>query len=119
MGHAEFLSSGAHELPVLVFDKRKGSAGDQPRQRMADRETRDDHEQRCDQHCHDDRDTGRWSIVAPPKNPERRAAARWPRLRSEEHTSEIQSLMRISYAVFCLKKKQTATHQDNRITTNI
>src|SRR3546814_3315833 len=30
-------------------------------------------------------------------------------LRSEEHTSELQSLMRISYAVFCLKKKNT-TH---------
>src|SRR3546814_19542879 len=29
------------------------------------------------------------------------------RLRSEEHTSELQSLMRISYAVFCLKKKTT------------
>src|SRR3546814_10835503 len=28
-----------------------------------------------------------------------------PALRSEEHTSELQSLMRISYAVFCLKKK--------------
>src|SRR3546814_9681999 len=32
-----------------------------------------------------------------------------PRNRSEEHTSELQSLMRISYAVFCLKKKNT-TH---------
>src|SRR3546814_3442573 len=31
-------------------------------------------------------------------------------VRSEEHTSELQSLMRISYAVFCLKKKKT-THQ--------
>src|SRR3546814_4673426 len=30
--------------------------------------------------------------------------------RSEEHTSELQSLMRISYAVFCLKKKKTTTH---------
>src|SRR3546814_2775719 len=30
--------------------------------------------------------------------------------RSEEHTSELQSLMRISYAVFCLKKKQKKTH---------
>src|SRR3546814_7991735 len=30
--------------------------------------------------------------------------------RSEEHTSELQSLMRISYAVFCLKKKQTLQH---------
>src|SRR3546814_6837513 len=29
--------------------------------------------------------------------------------RSEEHTSELQSLMRISYAVFCLKKKKTNT----------
>src|SRR3546814_2084320 len=30
-------------------------------------------------------------------------------IRSEEHTSELQSLMRISYAVFCLKKKKKAT----------
>src|SRR3546814_7727190 len=34
--------------------------------------------------------------------------------RSEEHTSELQSLMRISYAVFCLKKKkQTKTHNQH------
>src|SRR3546814_6366438 len=32
-------------------------------------------------------------------------------LRSEEHTSELQSLMRISYAVFCLKKKNYRTRQ--------
>src|SRR3546814_8698262 len=31
----------------------------------------------------------------------------WRVARSEEHTSELQSLMRISYAVFCLKKKKT------------
>src|SRR3546814_1068375 len=31
-------------------------------------------------------------------------------LRSEEHTSELQSLMRISYAVFCLKKKTSHNH---------
>src|SRR3546814_3645691 len=31
--------------------------------------------------------------------------------RSEEHTSELQSLMRISYAVFCLKKKNTTQNQ--------
>src|SRR3546814_8940845 len=53
----------------------------------------------------------------------RQRRARWPRMsdllrvedlevsfrvtRSEEHTSELQSLMRISYAVFCLKKKTT------------
>src|SRR3546814_4894383 len=32
-------------------------------------------------------------------------------IRSEEHTSELQSLMRISYAVFCLTKKTTHTHK--------
>src|SRR3546814_1730963 len=32
--------------------------------------------------------------------------------RSEEHTSELQSLMRISYAVFCLKKKNSTTIQN-------
>src|SRR3546814_2774896 len=31
--------------------------------------------------------------------------------RSEEHTSELQSLMRISYAVFCLKKKKNTTYR--------
>src|SRR3546814_2949602 len=36
--------------------------------------------------------------------------------RSEEHTSELQSLMRISYAVFCLKKQQT--HKPPKETTN-
>src|SRR3546814_5026360 len=40
--------------------------------------------------------------------------SRYPRTRSEEHTSELQSLMRISYAVFCLKKKTTIT--DNNYT---
>src|SRR3546814_10516385 len=34
---------------------------------------------------------------------------RFVRQRSEEHTSELQSLMRISYAVFCLKKKKKKT----------
>src|SRR3546814_7839866 len=34
--------------------------------------------------------------------------------RSEEHTSELQSLMRISYDVFCLKKKNTNTAKDNK-----
>src|SRR3546814_1163320 len=37
----------------------------------------------------------------------RHVAARNRPARSEEHTSELQSLMRISYAVFCLKKKTT------------
>src|SRR3546814_2905905 len=38
--------------------------------------------------------------------------------RSEEHTSELQSLMRISYAVFCLKKKKTSTTQSKNTTDN-
>src|SRR3546814_3924444 len=36
--------------------------------------------------------------------------------RSEEHTSELQSLMRISYAVFCLKKKKKLNTMTNRYT---
>src|SRR3546814_8687527 len=48
--------------------------------------------------------------MAKPRHPERASMIQWyggvfdPR--SEEHTSELQSLMRISYAVFCLKKKK-------------
>src|SRR3546814_10024721 len=42
----------------------------------------------------------------------------WPameaRFRSEEHTSELQSLMRISYAVFCLKKQKKRTRTNTR-----
>src|SRR3546814_1244078 len=38
----------------------------------------------------------------------------YDRGRSEEHTSELQSLMRISYAVFCLKKKTYNKEQKNR-----
>src|SRR3546814_1825585 len=45
---------------------------------------------------------------ADPGGQPRRCAFEFPthRARSEEHTSELQSLMRISYAVFCLKKKK-------------
>src|SRR3546814_6287860 len=51
------------------------------------------------------------------------ARVRPARRRSEEHTSELQSLMRISYAVFCLKKKKkeqdrTCKHQDETLTCN-
>src|SRR3546814_7203033 len=43
-------------------------------------------------------------------------AAALATVRSEEHTSELQSLMRISYAVFCLKKKKNILlHFDNSI----
>src|SRR3546814_5996084 len=39
--------------------------------------------------------------------------------RSEEHTSELQSLMRTSYAVFCLKKKNTPIQKRNAKTANV
>src|SRR3546814_5574850 len=38
--------------------------------------------------------------------------------RSEEHTSELQSLMRISYAVFCLKKKKEQTNETTNDSSN-
>src|SRR3546814_7915546 len=41
-----------------------------------------------------------------------------PHERSEEHTSELQSLMRISYAVFCLKKKKNNTKTTNTTRRN-
>src|SRR3546814_1670448 len=75
-------------------------------------------------------------IMTTPSKPtavavQRRARTVSPRKRSEEHTSELQSLMRISYAVFCLKKKTTniplkdcnthnnTQYQDNRKVRNI
>src|SRR3546814_2704743 len=53
--------------------------------------------------------------AAEPAAAPRRGHAHALDLRSEEHTSELQSLMRISYAVFCLKKKK----QTKRYTTNL
>src|SRR3546814_2569538 len=47
------------------------------------------------------------AIGAPGSSVERRQRVLGALGRSEEHTSELQSLMRISYAVFCLKKKKT------------
>src|SRR3546814_10571962 len=41
---------------------------------------------------------------------------KYPVGRSEEHTSELQSLMRISYAVFCLKKKRRSTSNKFNVT---
>src|SRR3546814_3924887 len=49
-------------------------------------------------------ETGLRGVVAPTARKERASG------RSEEHTSELQSLMRISYAVFCLKTKKTYIH---------
>src|SRR3546814_1593691 len=75
--------------------------------------------------------SGRTSLPATTSTKSRQTTAlRRKLLRSEEHTSELQSLMRISYAVFCLKKKNntmsrthTSTQRDTQhhgnITTSI
>src|SRR3546814_2489241 len=49
----------------------------------------------------------RWMLRQRLKRQRRRQMPRGIVCRSEEHTSELQSLMRISYAVFCLKKNNT------------
>src|SRR3546814_7163593 len=61
--------------------------------------------------------TGRQGLV----NRGQHGLARWrrPAVRSEEHTSELQSLMRSSYAVFCFKKKKTKqTNLTNKSSKN-
>src|SRR3546814_6534500 len=63
--------------------------------------------------------SSQWVVAARPSRRPARASSQLPAStpRSEEHTSELQSLMRISYAVFCLKKKKqehpTNTHQQH------
>src|SRR3546814_5835578 len=69
------------------------------------------------------RPSGKWMVFPPPegsRGPSRHTADGGVRgdaalaehdLRSEEHTSELQPLIRISYAGFCLKKKKTQTQR--------
>src|SRR3546814_7011108 len=66
------------------------------------------------------RESTDWPRTAPTQRCRDRPGATAPaRDRSEEHTSELQSLMRISYAVFCLKKKKHTTHKSQSTTTII
>src|SRR3546814_3307976 len=57
--------------------------------------------------------SSRLSQTCAPTRSEKRGASVSGVGRSEEHTSELQSLMRISYAVFCLKKKNHTNHRSN------
>src|SRR3546814_2112434 len=57
----------------------------------------------------------RWSATISPRCSHCGRSTPCSRGRSEEHTSELQSLMRISYAVFCLKKKKN--NNNERITS--
>src|SRR3546814_3333869 len=76
-------------------------------------DARASHAAQCNRRlCRDDRPADAWPGRARLSRPGAGYIGGCAPARSEEHTSELQSLMRISYAVFCLKKK-------NIITTNI
>src|SRR3546814_10850887 len=66
----------------------------------------DDHRQRLDHEQPADEDEDEFVLRGHRDRRKRAAKREAARVRSEEHTSELQSLMRISYAVFCLKKKK-------------
>src|SRR3546814_5629076 len=83
--------------PPMVHDCRAGDAP-QPAERAADHPG--------NAGTLSGRDTGQSTGAASHAFRWRAAGGRRHRLRSEEHTSELQSLMRISYAVLCLKKKK-------------
>src|SRR3546814_4112201 len=55
----------------------------------------------------------RWTTYSEVANSTEPPKAKITPLRSEEHTSELQSLMRLSYAVFCLKKTINITHNSS------
>src|SRR3546814_1290938 len=91
-------------FPYTTLFRSYGSADGRPR-----------HEKRGPLHGSRGPDRAVYAVVPPfAQNAAFRArphGKHGPHHRSEEHTSELQSLMRISYAVFCLKKK-TQTHKN-------
>src|SRR3546814_1479015 len=62
----------------------------------------------------DRRDTARQGLARKSGKRGLHGLSGFERTRTEEHTSELQSLMRISYAVFCLKKKKLQTKRHDR-----
>src|SRR3546814_1233464 len=96
---------------TTLFRSDDGTAGhERPAARRPCR--RRDSEQRIHRNDDDGPDGQRRSAAAGTRRPcaagAEPAGGRGRTRRSEEHTSELQSLMRISYAVFCLKKKNPA-----------
>src|SRR3546814_1643933 len=72
---------------------------------------------RCDGELHDTLRSDHWRLQwHRPGNGRSTRPPRSSASRSEEHTSELQSLMRISYAVFCLKKKKSIKNIYNQRT---
>src|SRR3546814_7479972 len=67
----------------------------------------------------------RWFTIEPERGRQddpvwrSKCSAAWSRIRSEEHTSELQSLMRNSYAVFCLKKKNKSIPIINQVSIKL
>src|SRR3546814_2962957 len=97
---AEIDAAFEHRGPGLVFDREF----DRP------------HRRRDAAHQHPPRGVAldqRDAAIDPP-----RATGGHDDRRSEEHTSELQSLMRISYAVFCLKKKNKTTPDTSAVDTH-
>src|SRR3546814_3177781 len=93
-----------------------GSTG-LPLVRRASTEGEDCHAQAPDpRHTPDGRRTGHCRFRDRGNRLRRLGGAAGRTRRSEEHTSELQSLMRISYAVFCLKKKKKTTNKYNKAT---
>src|SRR3546814_7813789 len=102
---------GAAQGPQLGFLNEQRIAERQPSDEQAHGETNPaNHGDGIDlQPCRAARPGGKAGLH---RQPDRRKDTEL--LRSEEHTSELQSLMRISYAVFCLKKKKnTKKKQEN------
>src|SRR3546814_10296558 len=94
--------------------RREGSVG--RRERLAAQQSRQGAERAhgvADRHPLERRDALDRAEAEAADRPQRRnVVGEQPDQRSEEHTSELQSLMRISYAVFCLKKKKTNSKHD-------
>src|SRR3546814_9341315 len=95
-----------HRRPVDMHPKGRRDRVDETPQREL-QETEDDEDREADRHAVPEKLGARGapcrSSHASSPCPTRRENS----VRSEEHTYELQSLMRISYAVFCLKKKHT------------
>src|SRR3546814_3331144 len=95
----------ARDIVHLADHRREMSSGHNPGDPQRDA---GGHKQRDDENFTPCK-PGHWPTPTPPARlvmPLESELER-PFIRSEEHTSELQSLMRISYAVFCLKKKNT------------
>src|SRR3546814_10852852 len=97
----------------LVCREVEAEGRERLRQHDVERQGEGDHQVERDHHheaAHDE-------IVAAEPRLDRSALRQVGFRRSEEHTSELQSLMRISYAVFCLKKKTTQKRKIHNLNT--